>query len=439
MRLVAIKTLLAAFFLYTFTVGHNVAHAQQTVQINAEDVMAKSQVLFTPASGTFTQGSTFNVPVYINTKNNNVGAMELKISFDPRVLSVVKPSGGSSVIGLWIEAPSYDNTRGTITFIGGIPRGITTSSGLIATITFQAKEVGSASVSLDKSSRILLNDGVGSPVTIESNTARYTVAYSPPGGVKVSSDTHPFHDNWYNNRDATFIWENEPGVAGYSIDFDNKPNTIPDSVIDTQESSKTFNNVGNGVWYFHIKASKNGVWGSTTHYEVKIDAEPPAEFVPEINYLTAAIIDRALVSFFTTDALSGMDYYEVGMIDKSKPATESPAFFRSESPYQVPIDSIEHARLIVRAFDRAGNVRDASIDINLPFLPIRFFEKHKTETLFIIIALMILGFVLHYFYGHHILRHIKTIWRIIRDKNRMEKLENEDDKGDSTKQGRHSL
>lgn len=410
-----------------FFISHQTAQAQQVVNIQAADAIPKTELSFSPSSGTFTQGSTFEVPLYINTKGSSVGALELHMSFDPNVLSVVKPSGGSSVIGLWIEAPSYDNTKGTITFIGGVPRGITTSSGLIAVITFEAKNVGSGSLSILNSSRILLNDGVGSPAIFEANRGQYTVVPPAPGSVVIFSETHPFHDHWYNNNTPVFTWKQDAGVSGYSTVLDNKPNTVPDNTIDVTSPIQTYESMGDGTWYFHVKALKGNIWGATTHYEIKIDTEPPADFTPQINYITAAVINRALVSFFTTDALSGIDHYEVGVIDKSKPATESPAFFRSESPYQVPFDTIENARLIVRAFDRAGNVRDASIDVHTPLLFAKFLSDHAVTILIILLIIIILLGVLHYFYGHHILRHAKAIWKVISNKKELEKIENESD------------
>ncbi len=413
-----------------FFVCHTPAHAElQVVNINASDAVPKTEISFSPISGTFTQGSTFEVPIYLNTKGSNIGALELHISFNPQVLSVVKPSGGSSIIGLWIEAPSYDNTNGTLTFIGGIPRGITTSSGLIATITFEAKRVGTSELTLRSTSRVLVSDGVGSPAMYESNRVRYTVVATPPGGVTVTSETHPFHDHWYNNNSPSFIWNAEPGITGYSTAFDNKPNTIPDNTVKTAGTIQSYENVGDGTWYFHVKALKNNVWGATTHYEFKVDTEPPAQFTPEINYITAAVINRALVSFFTTDALSGVDHYEVGVIDKSKPATESPAFFRTESPYQIPFETVQHARLIVRAFDRAGNVQDASLDVSTPFVFTLFIKNHATSILLIIVLLLIAIGLIHYFYGHHIARHLRTIWGIITNAKKLERLENPPKRG----------
>ena len=401
--------------------------AQTTVNLNGADLIPKAEISIAPPSGTFTQGSTFEVPIYLNTKGNKISAIELHIGFDSDTLAVVKPSGGSSIIGLWIEAPSYDNSRGTITLIGGIPSGIVTESGLIASITFQAKAAGPASISIRDSSRILLGDGVGSPANYTSNRASYTIVSKPPGGVNVFSDTHPLRDRWYNNPNISLSWTGESGVSGYSIAIDDKPNTIPDNTVDTSATAYSYEDQPNGTRYFHIKALKNGIWSAPTDFPIRIDSEPPAEFEPEINYITAAIISRALVSFFTTDALSGLDHYEVGLIDKSKAASESPVFVRSESPYQIPFDSIENARLIVRAFDKAGNVRDASIDVSAPFMPVKFVADHAVGVLAALLLLAVLGFLLHSFIGHHVARHLRTIWKLATNAKKLEEIENKDD------------
>ena len=403
------------------------SRAQSTVNLKGADLIPKAEISITPPSGTFTQGSTFEVPMYLNTKGNKVGALELHIRFDPDTLAVVKPSGGSSIIGLWIEAPSYDNSRGTITLIGGVPNGIVTESGLIANITFQAKAAGSASVSVQDSSRILLADGVGSPADHASNRASYTIVAKPPGGVTVFSETHPLRDRWYNNPTISLSWTAEPGVTGYSIAIDDKPNTIPDNIPDTSSAAYSYESQPDGIRYFHIKALKGGIWSAPTDFPIRIDSEPPAQFDPEINYITAAVISRALVSYFTTDALSGLDHYEVGLIDKSKAATESPVFVRSESPYQIPFDSIENARLIVRAFDKAGNVRDASIDVSAPFMPVKFLVDHAVGVLTTLLLLAVLGFLLHSFIGHHVARHLRTIWKIATNAKKLEEIEKKDD------------
>ncbi|MEN9912858.1 MAG: hypothetical protein RLY66_266 [Candidatus Parcubacteria bacterium] len=414
-------------------------HAQTSVNLNGPDLIPKVEISIAPPSGTFTQGSTFEVPIYINTKGNAVGALELHITFNPDTLAVVKPSGGSSIIGLWIEAPSYDNARGTIALIGGIPSGIVTESGLIATITFQAKAAGKASIEIQNNSRVLLSDGVGSPANHTANRASYTIVSKPPGGVNVFSETHSLRDRWYNNPTISLSWTGEPGVNGYSIEIDDKPNTVPDNTVDTISTTQSYEDQPDGIRYFHIKALRSGIWSSSTDFQVKIDNDPPAEFSPEVNYITAAIIDRALVSFFTTDALSGLDHYEIGLIDKTKSTTESPVFVRSESPYQIPFDSIENARLIVRAFDKAGNVRDASIDVSAPFFPIKFIKDNAVMILVILLIVAILGSILHSFFGHHVARHLRTIWKLITNTEKLEEIERRDTNAQQNNDNQNNL
>src|SRR5258708_5023260 len=149
------------------------SRAQTTVHYNANDLIPRTQISVTPGSGTFQEGSTFEVPVFVNTRGNNINAIELHVSFDPNVLSVIKPSGGKSIIGLWVEPPSYDNTKGSVKVIGAIPGGITSNSGLIVTITFKANKTGQTAVSVTDASQVLLNNGLGSPTVVESSRGVY--------------------------------------------------------------------------------------------------------------------------------------------------------------------------------------------------------------------------------------------------------------------------
>src|SRR3989344_2464658 len=130
----------------SFVPGSAVRAEEQVVQVSASQLLARAEVTFAPQSGTFVQGSTFQVPILINTKGVSVNGIDLKISFDADKLSIIQPSNGKSIIGAWVEPPAYDNVRGTASFVGVIPNGITTSSGLIGTITFLAKSPGTATI-----------------------------------------------------------------------------------------------------------------------------------------------------------------------------------------------------------------------------------------------------------------------------------------------------
>lgn len=410
------------FFIVLFTSGF-VANAQ-TINLDASKLVPKAEVYFSPRSGSFVEGSTFDVPIFINTKGSSINSIEVRINFDKNKLSIVKPSGGISIIDVWVEPPSYDNTKGTASYVGVIPNGIVTDSGLIGTITFKTKGVGKATVSFGSNSRVLLNDGLGTEASVDFGRAEYNVLYKAPDGVNIFSETHPFQGTWYNNNSPIISWDQDPLVEGFSYVLDDKPSTIPPNEINTKDTSMSFENLEDGIWYFHIKANKKGVWGNTGHFLIKIDTAPPAIFKPEINYLLGAaiLVDRILVSFYTTDNLSGVDHYEVGVIDKTQPTTVSPVFVQAESPFQIPTSDNSKLRVIVRAVDSAGNIRDSSIDVSKPWALVSFVEKYALYILLFIIIVGVITLILHYIFGHHIIRKIRQFKEFIKKEDGSDNL-----------------
>ena len=405
-------------FLLVLFLPAAISHAQQkTIQVNASQLLPRAEVSFAPQSGTFVEGSTFQVPILINTKGTSINGIDLKINFDANKLSIVQPSNGKSIIGVWVEPPAYDNSRGTASFVGVIPNGITTSSGLIGTITFLAKSTGRAVVSFKSNSSILVNDGLGSDATTNFVRAEYNIIPKPPEGVLVRSETHPSQDVWYNNKNPFFTWDKEQGVTGFSYVLDNKPSTIPDNTILTADGVKAYQDLDDGLYYFHVKAIKNGAWGTTGTFLVRIDTAPPADFKPRAEYVVAAVIavERTLVSFFTTDNLSGIDHYEVGVIDKSQPVTESPVFAVAESPFQVPLTGVDKLRVIVRAVDKAGNIRDVSIDVQAPFAINQFITEYAVYILLGILILALMMLLIHYLFGHKVLAHLRRAFAIAKE------------------------
>jgi hypothetical protein len=408
------KILLSLTILIVFIIGIKVK--AQNINIDASSLLSHVEVSLSPRSGSFVEGSTFEVPIFLNTKNKSINGIEIKINFDKDKLLVVNPTGGKSIIGVWVETPSFNNTHGTVSYVGVVPGGITTESGLIGMITFKAKTIGNAVVSINSTSKILLNDGLGTQAQVDLGRATYNILTKAPEGVQIYSETHPNQSNWYNNNTPVLSWIKDSDVDGFSFVIDHKPNTIPDNVINSEDTTKTFESLSDGLWYFHVKANKRGMWGTTGDFLIRIDTAPPAEFNPEINFLMAAVIEvqRTLVSFFTTDNLSGVDHYEVGVIDKNQPFTESPVFIQAESPFQVPLNTDGKLEVIVRAIDKAGNIRDESIDVRAPFLITKFINDYLVYILISIILLIFMTLILHYFIGHHILRYIRHIKQIIK-------------------------
>ena len=277
-------------------------------------------------------------------------------------------------------------------------------------MTFKALASGEASVVISSLSQVLANDGLGTEVAAEFDQGLYTILPRPPEGVRVFSQTHPFQEQWYNNNSPVLGWEKPDGITDFSFNFDNKPFTTPGNIADTKDTVMSYHDVPDGLWYFHIKARKQNVWGATTHFLVRIDTDPPAIFTPIVETLTAALINRFSVSFFTTDTLSGIDHYEVGVIEKKQASSgSSPVFVQTESPYQLSPRISGDMRIIVRAFDKAGNARDGSVDVYISMNVWRFFKDNALILLLLLILLLSVFIFRHYFFRHKIMIHLKRI------------------------------
>ncbi|MDO8604491.1 MAG: cohesin domain-containing protein [bacterium] len=389
--------------------------------VEARTLLQQATIFFSPSNQTVLEGSVFEVSVFLNTKKGSVNAVDLNLRYPADKLEIVRPSAGKSLIEVWLEPPFYSNTEGRARFSGIVPNGIITSSGLITTITFRAKKTGDAKISVASVSKILANDGMGTEVQAEFGNGVFTITPRPAEGMRVTSETHPFSSEWYNNNNPILNFEKEGGVTDFSYVLDDRPNTIPDNTSEGENVSTSFQNLNDGIWYFHIKGQRQGVWGATTHFLLRVDATSPAQFKPQTDAVIAigGGVNRTLVSFFTTDALSGVDHYEVAVIDKANKEAISPIFIWSESPYQLPDTVSGESKVIVRAIDKAGNVRDVSVDVSRT--PKQWIEKNYALVLAIVLALLIVLLLVHYLTGHRVLKHIGRIFRMVAAENRLEK------------------
>ena len=280
------------------------------------------------------------------------------MKFPPDKLQVTAPTAGSSFVSEWLTPPSYSNTQGVISFKGGILGGISTSSGLVSTITFRAVSSGIAKIKFLEGSRVLLNDGKGTDVLATTINGKYNIVIPPPEGPKTFSSTHPNPNIWYADANPSFNWEEEIEATDYSWNFDQNPKGIPDGIPDGKTTFTSFPNVSDGIWYFHLRQRKNGVWGQASHAAVKIDITPPNNFTPRVETYARLFDYQTAVYFEAIDNFSGLDHYEVSIIDLSA-SEPAPSFFTEQiSPYKIPIKKAGKYNVIVRAIDKAGNIRE---------------------------------------------------------------------------------
>jgi len=372
--------------------------------LNPARAIEGASLYLAPAQGTYFVGSTFDVSIFVNTNGKQINAVQVDLKFSPDKLQVVSPTAGSSFISIWIAQPSYSNTKGTISFQGGIPNpGISTSSGLVSTITFRAKVAGIAEISFLDSCKVLLNDAKGTNVLTSVNKGIYTIAIPPPEGPVVYSSTHPDQNKWYKNNSPAFNWEKSAGVTDFSYSIDNDPQGVPDNLGEGSKTSIAYTDLGDGIWYFHVKAKRGESWGGVSHFPVKIDTTPPADFSIEFESDYKSV--EPIISFLTTDALSGMDHYEFKLIFISNSTeTEETSFFTEVvSPYKIPKQKSGTYGVIVRAYDKTDNWRDAIEEITItgPTEKIKWFENliEKGRSIYVLIIILagLSGFGIFYF------------------------------------------
>ncbi|MDQ5952141.1 MAG: hypothetical protein QG626_268 [Patescibacteria group bacterium] len=397
--------------------------------VQAETSAPQVNLFFSPSTQSVIEGSTFQVSLYLDTKGQSMSTMELNVKYPQDLMEIVTPSAGQSLIQLWLQPPTYSNTEGTAHLVGLIPNGVVTESGLITTMTFRALSSGKGEITLQSNSQILANDGLGTAAQASFGRATYTITPKPPAGARVFSPTHPFETNWYKERNTVIGWDQDPAVDGFSFSLNTEPSSIPDEISEGTGTVANFEGLTDGLHYFHIRASKQGVWGPTTHFLLRIDSLLPAAFKPTVDVVQGDDTERRLVSFFTTDSLSGIDHYEVGIIDKTESPDLSPVFVQAESPFQFTADPTHKYRVVVRAVDASGNVRDESVDLRATLYVSAFAwaRAMAQDYLFIVLsallALLIAMITAHYLVGHHIYRRLRALGHLLTHGDELAQME----------------
>lgn len=328
----------------------------------------------TPSSGTYGVGSIITINVYISSTEQAINAASGTISFSKEKLEVVSLSKSGSIFGLWVQEPSFSNAFGIINFEGIVLNpGFLGKSGKVMSIDFRVKSVGDCHVDFSSSS-ILANDGNGTNILSKTEGGDYffeqiqSKSVSPisktPLSPVIYSSTHPDQDKWYANQKTEFNWNIPKDIINVSIFFNNKLNSNPGPISDGLFNSKTYENIEDGIWYFHIKFKNKHGWGPISHYKISIDTKPPLPFTVQIeNCLDSNCSSQPILVFEAEDELSGINYYEVaidGISTSVKPLDN--AF---STVFKVPYLSAGKQSLSVRAFDMAGNNTISSREINV--------------------------------------------------------------------------
>jgi len=180
------------------------------------------------------------VEVFLNTSNNeNVNAFEMNIEYPPEFLKLSEWSNGNSIINLWIKEPK--DKEGIFSFQGIIPGGYSGKNGLLMTLYFQGIKEGTAEIKIKNNSKVLLNDGLGTPAKNSFLPATINIRISEEESPKFEFTEkippEPFTpiiscaDEIYNGKYFLVFstQDKNSGISYYEISEGNRPFEIAKS------------------------------------------------------------------------------------------------------------------------------------------------------------------------------------------------------------------
>lgn len=345
---------LGVFALFMFPLG-----------VNAQATGAAS-FSFSPQSGTYGVGKTFTVTVNANSPDpfNSANAT---INFDKEMLSVSSISKTTSAFSLWAVEPSFSNSAGTASFEGGNTTPLTGKKTILV-ITFKPLKEGKTTVSVVAGS-ILAADGRGTDILGTKGEASFDISASepvdtlppPPPPVastgpipdapEIASPSHPNESAYASAPKAKFTWELPSDVTAVRMSLDTKEKTIPTTSYDPAIVEKEFDQLTDGIMYFHLRYKNDSGLGPTAHKKIMVDRTPPELFKLEI--LTDASSSDVTLKFNATDTLSGIDHFEIAL-DGGTAIKVSPNDVKT-GMYLLSSQSNGEHTVKVSAFDKAGN------------------------------------------------------------------------------------
>ena len=214
-----------------------------------------------------------------------------------------------------------------------------------------------------------------------------------------------------------------------SIYLSKSPTSNPGSVADGLFASKSYENVDDGIWYFHAKMKNSVGWGLITHFKIQIDTKPPESFA--IKFIDGKETEnpRPVVVFDTTDSLSGVNYYKI-KIGEGNFFSVAPETVKT-NPYILPLQSPGKNSILVQAYDKAGNYAVASEEFIIKETEKSVVAEKQSAflkfgttaasflVLVIVLAALLIFFILIFWYGWRRLSSLKR--RIKKETNEAEK------------------
>jgi len=352
----------------------------------------------TPVSSEIGVGEKMTVELRIDSEGVSLNAAQAVVRFPKDTLEVTALDKTESAFSFWLEEPQFSNTEGVISFTAGTPYGVSGGAVKILKIEFRAKGTGSGTLSLTEAA-ITAADGSGTNILSKINDAVISVvpqriipkvpesqvsepqpkipepeqivrkavpSEKLPSKPILKIPLYPEENRWYNLVAQFMVsWDLPLDISGVNIVLNKYPRSIPPEQSEGLFDNKTFGALQDGIWYLHVRFQNNIGWGSTTHYKIAVDTQPPLGF--KVNIIEGEKTDNPTptLQFKTSDALSGLKEYQIRIGDGDFIQIAIKDFTGS---FKFPLQAPGKKRVVVKAVDLAENSVEDSVDIEI--LPI---------------------------------------------------------------------
>jgi len=352
---------------------------------------ASAATLFiSPPSVEVGTGDKLTLDIKIDSEGVGLNAAQAVIRFPNDILEATGLDKTGSAFSFWLEEPNFSNADGVISFIGGIPYGVTGGSIQVLKVTFTAKGTGSGSLTVSDAA-VTASDGSGTNILSKTVSASFMVVPKkvvPPTPVPAPVEVvpppveivrkpvptgklpvkpalkiqlYPDETRWYNLTSVFNVaWELPLDVTGITTALNNQPNYVPPKKSEGLFEKKAFPSLADGVQYLHVHFQNNVGWGPAAHYRLAVDTQPPLPF--DISAIEGESSDSPTptLQFGTNDALSGLKEYQIRIGDGELIKVSAADY---TGTYALPILTPGKRQVIVKAVDNAENGIEDSITI----------------------------------------------------------------------------
>ncbi len=339
------------------------------------------------ARTTYAIGDTIVARVYVDSTGQAVNAFQGSITL-PAMVDFSSVSVQGSIVSFWVQQPSYAGTNNAVSFSGVVMNpGFVGDRGLLLTIYGRAKNVGSGSFAISDGS-VLANDGQGTEILTSVANATVTVesseitSSSSPGSSaapSISSPSHPDQTKWYADATAVFTWPKDASVTAVRLVYDQNKSTLPAVSYDPPIWTKTIADSADGTWYFRVQEKTAAGWGAIGTYRVNIDTVAPHDFTIAVPNGTQTDNPRPVISFGTTDDLSGVDHYLVA-VDGQTIGTIPAGAPGSVVTYTLPLQTPGQKTVTVTAVDAAGNTVNSVVQLTIVPIPPPVIDQYPLQS-----------------------------------------------------------